>query len=140
MGYYRRGTAIVETKKGILLTAGKNGIFMLPGGKARRGESRKKAAIRELREETGLIAQSCKYLFTYKGSRAFHKVFLIKAKGYIRPRKEIRYIAYWRPGSSLRLSKSTAKIIERYYQLKNKKDIKKKIKKFIKNWFNFRFV
>lgn len=46
--YRRRGTAIVETKRGILLTAGRRGRFILPGGGANRGESRFVAALREL--------------------------------------------------------------------------------------------
>jgi hypothetical protein len=47
--YRRRGTAIVETAHGILLTAGRPGKpFILPGGGARRGESRFMAALRKL--------------------------------------------------------------------------------------------
>ncbi len=49
----RRGTAIVETNKGILLTSGKGRVFILPGGGARRSESRLRAALRDLEEETG---------------------------------------------------------------------------------------
>ena len=47
----RRGTVIVETKKGILLTADENKLFVTPGGGARKNESRMQAAIRELKEE-----------------------------------------------------------------------------------------
>mgnify|MGYP001595728927 CR=1 FL=1 len=36
----RRGTAIVETEKGILVAAGR-GKFLLPGGNAKRSESRR---------------------------------------------------------------------------------------------------
>ena len=52
--YRRRGTAIIETERGIILTAGHRGSFILPGGGAERGESRFVAAIRELKEETGI--------------------------------------------------------------------------------------
>lgn len=115
---YRRGTAIVDTNKGILVTSGRKKTFLLPGGVARKSESRKRAAIRELEEETGLKAYSCKYLFRHRGF-ARHKVFLIKAKGHARPRHEIKHIAYWKPGSHLHLSNSTKEIIERYLEYKN---------------------
>jgi 8-oxo-dGTP diphosphatase len=53
----RRGTAIVETKKGILVVSGHGKVFMLPGGAANHKESRLQAAIRELQEETGLVSR-----------------------------------------------------------------------------------
>ena len=50
--YRRRGTAIVETGREILLTAGRHGRpFILPGGGAKRDESRFVAALRELTED-----------------------------------------------------------------------------------------
>lgn len=53
MTHIRRcGTAIVETPEGILVVAGRSGLYVLPGGAARKGESRTSTAIRELREET----------------------------------------------------------------------------------------
>lgn len=57
----RRGTAIVETPKGILVVASSNGVYLLPGGGANDGESRTDADIRELKEETGLIATNTKF-------------------------------------------------------------------------------
>jgi hypothetical protein len=58
----RRGTAIVDTKQGILVTAGRNKVFLLPGGGANQNESRTQAALRELREETGLKTIHVKFL------------------------------------------------------------------------------
>jgi len=99
----RRGTAIIDTPNGILVASGRRKIFLLPGGGTKRKESRRKAAIRELREETGLRAYSSKYLFTYNEQKYYpdgrkrkivnlHKVFLIKAKGHARPREEVKHI------------------------------------------------
>ena len=63
----RRGVAIVPTKKGILVVSDKKGVYMLPGGGARKKESRKEAAIRELNEETGLDVKEIYHLFGYLG-------------------------------------------------------------------------
>lgn len=122
----RRGTAIVETPKGILVTASRNKLFLLPGGGAEKWESRRKATIRELKEETGLKAYSCKYLFTwhepkysYDGKRRkirnLHKVFLIKASGYPKPNcHDVSHIAYWNPKNNTNISRTTKAIIEKY--------------------------
>ncbi len=124
IGIRRKGIAIVYTTEGILIVAGKNKRFILPGGGANSGESRKKAAIRELYEETGLKTKSIKYLFSYTGNkwrtnknkiiRNHTKVFFVKTYGRARPRHEIIYIAFWKPSSKTNLSSGTRKIIEKY--------------------------
>lgn len=129
----RRGTAIVDTPKGILVCSGKRKVYLLPGGGAERKmkESRKKAAIRELKEETGLEAYSLKYLFTHNEDKYhsdgrkrkivnLHKVFLVKARGHARPRNEVKHIAYYKEGN-VRISYNTKKIIERYLDMRKGK-------------------
>jgi 8-oxo-dGTP diphosphatase len=64
----RRGTAIVETSRGILVVAGRNGLHILLGGGANEGESRTEAVVRELKEETGLIATEVRFLFRHVGN------------------------------------------------------------------------
>lgn len=124
----RRGTAIVETEAGILVTAGRSKVFLLPGGGANRGESRVKAAMRELTQETGLKPYYAKYLFRHVGKvhkshghgyfQDHHTVCLIKAHGTPRPRHEITYVDFYKPDSEVRISGVTKEIIQRYYSYK----------------------
>ncbi len=116
----RRGTAIVDTPKGILVVSGRHKLFILPGGGARHGESREKATMRELEEETGLKTTSSKYLFTHHDSRDrkirnLHKVFLIKVNGQAKPDgHEVKHIAYWKPDSDITISPTTRILVEKY--------------------------
>ncbi len=126
----RRGTVIVETEEGIFVTAGRSKVFLLPGGGANRGESRIEAAMRELREETGLKPYYVKYLFRHVGKvhkshghgyfQDHHTVCLIKAHGTPSPRHEIKYVAFYKPSSGIRISGVTREIIEKYYSYKKK--------------------
>ena len=114
----RRGTAIVDTPNGILVVNEGERTYYLPGGGARRGESRRSAAIRELLEETGLRVTKCSYLFDYTSYYNFHKVFLIEATGVAKPRREIKHLAYFK-GSNVKVSDTTRRIIEIYLGKKN---------------------
>lgn len=126
MGYrQRRGTAIVETDKGILVTAGHGKVFITPGGGAKRNESRMQAAIRELKEETGLEPYFAMALFRFTGPQHrthqdLHTVYYIKAKGTPRPKHEVKHVAFYASDSDTRLSSSTKEIISRFYEFKKK--------------------
>jgi len=130
----RRGTAIVDTPKGILVTAGRRGTFILPGGGAEKWESRRRASIRELREETGLKTTDSKFLFSHVGSRHksyqgghfrdHSKVFFCKTVGEARPRHEIKKIAYYKPGSRVRISSNTKLMIDKYLEMKRNGELK----------------
>ena len=114
---------IVESSKGILIVAGRRKKFTLPGGGAEKFESRKKAAIRELYEETNLRVKKIKYLFSNLGdihykrgreTRNNSKVFLATAYGNLRPKNEIKYIDFWKAGCKLDVAESTEGIIKKY--------------------------
>lgn len=107
----KRGTAIIDTHQGILVVRQVSARFLLPGGGVKSGESRLEAAVRELREETGLLAYEVRFLFEHQKS----KVFLIKANGTPRPGHEISQIGYYTRDSSIPLSWNTKQIIERYW-------------------------
>jgi 8-oxo-dGTP diphosphatase len=124
----RRGTAIVETDQGILVTAGRGKIFLLPGGGADNHESRTQAAMRELREETNLKPLHAKFLFRHLGrvlkshGRGYfqdhHTVVLVEAVGTPSPCHEIKYIDFYKPGCSVPISRTTKEIIDKYYNWK----------------------
>lgn len=119
----RKGIAIVDTKKGILVGA-THDTFILPGGGAKFWESRKKAAIRELYEETGLKTKRIKYLFKDIGIkwrdhkdrliRNHSRVFLVEPEGVPKPRHEIKKVAFYKPGSKIKIGEGSKKIIDMY--------------------------
>jgi 8-oxo-dGTP diphosphatase len=130
--YRRRGTAIIETSKGIILTAGRHGAFILPGGGTKKDESRFVAAIRELKEETGLSAYSAQIIFKHKGRiqpthsgrhkfQDHHTVCVVKASGTPRPGGgDAKRISFFYPGCKVKISPTTIEIIEKYYDWKKK--------------------
>lgn len=121
----RRGTAIVETEDGILVNAMLRGPYILPGGATHRRETRLRAAIRELEEETHLRALAAVELFEYIGkpNRLFryqdhHKVVYIVATGTARRGGEVAYIDWYRDGSSLNVSGESVRVVSLYREFR----------------------
>ena len=113
----RRGTAIVDTLRGILVVSHDDRTYFLPGGGAEKGESQKTAAIRELKEETSLETVACRFLFEYESLTDNHEVFLIETSGVAKPSNEIKYVDYFN-GSNLKVSNATWEILELYHATK----------------------
>ena len=109
----RRGTAIVDTPRGILVVSHDNRTFYLPGGGAEKNESQKTATTRELKEETSLETVTCRFLFKYESLTDNHEVFVIENTGVAKPSSEIKYIDYFN-GSNLKVSNATWEILELY--------------------------
>jgi 8-oxo-dGTP diphosphatase len=121
----RRGTAIIEYDKGVLVVSMNKRAYMTLGGEANRGESRMQAAIREIKEETGVEPYFSMALFRYSGLKRkthqnLHTVYYVKAIGTPRPSREIKRIAYHTPGSQIILSTETREILTRFYAYKEK--------------------
>ena len=70
-----RATVLCIRDNRILLVARERSRWALPGGRIRRDESPFAAAIRELEEETTLVADEVMYLFQFHGFSTLHHVF-----------------------------------------------------------------
>jgi len=134
-----RGTVIVSNKQGKILFVSKNNIkFVLPGGSVEKDESSFESAIRELREETGLIPKKAQELFKYKSNILYtennkiysttHTVLLIEVKNYnLRLGDDAKYKYWINPVNIAKFDneksyilKSHIKIINKYLNIKKR--------------------
>jgi len=76
-----RATIIVEVNGEIVLTEDRHDRILLPGGGIHAGEPPLAAAVRELHEETALVAVQALYLFEHASDTNRHHVFWIAAQG-----------------------------------------------------------
>ena len=124
----RRGTACVPTEKGILIIQERRGgHWYLPGGGARHHERSIKCATRELREETGVRGYNPQHLIDIMGKihidkkgrkyRTLYKVFVFDRIDSSIPRivSEIKGIGFYTPGSDFKLSNTTRKVLDTYF-------------------------
>lgn len=126
-GIHRRATVIVETDEGFLLVSHskrKDPMYMLPGGYIREEEAPKKAAERELYEETGLHSVKMEYLFEVVSKHNRHIVFLAQTHGEAKKRNEITHIRYYNESTKNKynLAWHVEAVIVKYAKIK-KEDI-----------------
>jgi 8-oxo-dGTP pyrophosphatase MutT (NUDIX family) len=76
------------------------------------------AAVRELREETTLVATQADFLLHYDAYQFRHSVFWVRAGGTPLPSSEITSLAYYRPGATLNLAPITRAILTLFEQLR----------------------
>ena len=70
---------VENDKGGVLLVQSEEGFWVLPGGKVKPGEDPSKAALRELKEETGLRGKILWFIGPYPSSSARTLVLVFKA-------------------------------------------------------------
>ncbi len=109
----RRATALVIRDGKVLLVRDPNeSTFVFPGGGVDRGESCASAVVRELHEETGLVASRVEYLFDYCdfwGDNGIdywgqvQSVFRVAASGEVTPADDVCEFRWWDRRSNLPL-------------------------------------
>ena len=114
----KRATALIERDgRFLLVREGDKRIYSLPGGGVRSDEGLMEAAIREAREELGVIALSATRTpeLDYRGRYQHHNVSLIDI-GDQNPEivSEIKGMLWYRPGSRLKKLTHVDAILEKY--------------------------
>jgi 8-oxo-dGTP diphosphatase len=94
-----RATVLCVRDNRILLVARLRSRWALPGGRIRRGEAPHEAALRELEEETTLIATELTYLFQFSGFNTLHYVFFAEVvyQSIAQPSNEIARCKWFAP-------------------------------------------
>jgi 8-oxo-dGTP pyrophosphatase MutT (NUDIX family) len=111
----RERATVVVIRDGRVLLARDVGsrYFNMPGGGIEEGEPPEEAAVRELREETGLTPTRTESLFVWESAVARHHVFRIDAEGTARIGDEVVELVWWDRKEALTMNGHVEAIIER---------------------------
>jgi 8-oxo-dGTP diphosphatase len=91
-----RATAVLIRHGRILLMRGPSlEAYLMPGGGIEAGETPVEAVARELREETGLVANRLEFLFRWESVTNRHHAFLIEAPGEASLSDEVVSLIWW---------------------------------------------
>lgn len=108
-----RATAVVIRDGRVLLVRGCAVEFMMPGGGIETGETPVEAAVRELREETGLTAARGESLFVWESATNRHHVVRVDAAGEVEMGHEISEFKWWDRRQCLQAFPHVEAILER---------------------------
>ena len=92
-----RATVIAQKSDRVLVVRERDADrFGLPGGGIKGWESVMEAALRELREETGLRPFKAERLFDHEGATQIHKVVSVQVRGRVKlQQKELDDYRWW---------------------------------------------
>ncbi len=113
--HLRDRATVVVIRDGLVLLARAAGQahFNMPGGGIEDGETTEEAAVRELREETGMAATRTESLFMWDSTAARHHVFRTAAEGEARTGQEIAELMWWDGTGPLATAPHVNMILER---------------------------
>ena len=111
----RDRATVVVIRDGLVLLARDEGtaFFNMPGGGIEPGEPPEEAAVRELREETGLIANGVERLFVWDSTVNRHHVFRIETAGDMKTGGEVAELLWWDGKQAITTSPHVEVILER---------------------------
>ncbi len=92
----QRATAVVIRRGRVLLVRDRKARqFSLPGGGVHANEPTLSAAVRELFEETDLVAHRAKWLCDFDGRDQRHVAYRIEARGRVKIKEELAETKWW---------------------------------------------